>query len=296
MAIELHCHSLFSVDGRGTPEDLVDAAADRGITALALTDHNSLGGVSRARAQADRRGIRFLSGVELDAYWNDRSYHFLAIGFDPEDAALTELADRNFSVYGHSFGLYLEQFPAIGHPDLQAVLREALPDRYPTHPGPVLNQWFARDVLLEQGLLADGEAYTGLIREARSRVVEQRGADVFRRFTDLDEALSVVHGAGGILVLAHVANYLQGDAEAQLALVRDGIRFGLDGFELYHPINRAEPHFDRLATLAEEVGCAPTGGSDCHDASQTDKNPIGCADVPDSLLDRIDEALDARRR
>ena len=97
--IELHCHSLFSVDARGTPEDLVDVAVGRGITAIALTDHNNLGGLSRTEAQAARHGIRFLPGVELDASCKDRSYHFVAIGFDAEDSALTDLVDRNFSVY-----------------------------------------------------------------------------------------------------------------------------------------------------------------------------------------------------
>ncbi len=295
MPIELHCHSLFSVDARGTPEDLVDVAVGRGITAIALTDHNNLGGLSRTEAQAARHGIRFLPGVELDASCKDRSYHFVAIGFDAEDSALTDLVDRNFSVYEHAFRLYLAEFPAMGYPDLEQALLEALPQRYPTHPQPVLNQWFARDVLLRQGLLADREAFPGLIGEARKRVIAERGSDAFRRFASLEETLPVVHGAGGILVLAHVANYLQGDADAQLALIRDLVGTGLDGFELYHPINRAEPHFDRLVAEAADLGCVATGGSDCHDAVQTGKNPIGCADVPDDLLAQIDDTVSTRK-
>ena len=296
MPIELHCHSMFSVDARGTPEDLVDVAAGRNITALALTDHNSIGGLSRAEAQASRHGIRFLPGVELDAIWKDRSFHFVAMGFDPKDGPLTDLVDRNFSVYEHAFRLYLAEFPALGYPDLEPRLLEALPHRYPTHPTPVLNQWFARDVLLEQGMLAERDAYAGLVGEARKRVVAERGADVFRRFADIGETLSAVHGAGGILVLAHVANYLQGDADAQLTLVRDLVSIGLDGFELYHPMNLAEPHFNRLVAEAADLNCVATGGSDCHDALHADKNLIGCADVSDDLLDRIDEALATRRR
>ena len=296
MPIELHCHSMFSVDARGTPEDLVDVAVERGITGIALTDHNSLGGLARTKAQAARHGIRFLPGVELDAVWKDRSFHFVAIGFDSDDRALNDLVDRNFSAYEHAFRLYLAEFPTLGYPDLGPRLLEALPERYPSHPAPVLNQWFARDVLLEQGMLAERDDFVGLIGEARKRVVAERGKDVFRKFADLEETLSAVQGAGGILVLAHVANYLQGDADAQLTLIRGLVGIGLDGFELYHPINRAEPHFDRLVTEAADLNCVVTGGSDCHNASQPDNNPIGCADVPDDVLGRIEETLSTRRR
>lgn len=76
MSIEMHCHTLFSVDGRGTPENLVDAAADQGITVLAVTEHNHLGSLRRAKAHAERRGLRYINGIELDARWQNANYHF----------------------------------------------------------------------------------------------------------------------------------------------------------------------------------------------------------------------------
>ena len=294
MPLELHCHTLFSVDGRCTPEELVDVAADRGITTLALTDHNSLDGLARAGRRAGERGIRFLTGVELDAIWQGRGLHFVAVGFNADDRALSELAARSFSIYEHTFGLLLEHFAELGHPGLEAELRERLPNRYPTHPSPVLNQWFARDVLLEEGLFPDREAFGALISEAKKRVEADLGPKVFRGFPNLDEVLPTVHRAGGILVLAHVAYHYPGDEAVQLSLARDLVEFGLDGFELYHPSNLAEPHFNRLVALADELGCVATGGSDCHDCSQNGKNPVGCSNTPDNLLDRIDEALSSR--
>ena len=295
MSLEMHCHSMFSVDGRGTPEDLVDVAVDRGITALALTDHNSLGGLQRARGQAETHGIRFLPGVEFDARWEDSGYHFVAIGFDPDDRELNDLADRNFSVYEHTFRLCLEQFGALGYPDLEGELLDGLAARYPGHPAPVINMWYARDVLLESGLVPDRDAFGRLVGDARKRVISDRGPNIFRQFACLEEVLSAVHRAGGILVLAHVAQYLAGDPEAQVAFIRVLIEQGVDGFELRHPLNLAEPHFDRFVTETRNLGCVITGGSDCHDAGQDLKSPIGQSDVSCDLLGRIDEAISARR-
>jgi predicted metal-dependent phosphoesterase TrpH len=294
MSLEMHCHSMFSVDGRGTPEDLVDVAAARGITALALTDHNSLGGLPRARAQAEKQGIRFLPGVEFDATWQGRSYHFVALGIDPASSSLRDLVERNFSVYEHTFRLYLKHLETQFSGIEQTLLQE-LPARYPTHPDPVLNQWFARDVLIRQGVVPDRDAFTHAIAEARKQAVEEEGPEIFKRFASLEEVLPATHKAGGILVLAHVAYYLAGDAEAQIALIHNVVEYGVDGFELYHPLNMAEPHFDQLVAEAEALGCVTTGGSDSHDASQPDKNPIGCGSVPAVLLDRIDEAISTRK-
>ncbi len=296
MSLEMHCHSVYSVDARGTPEEIVDVAADRGISTLALTDHNSVGGLKRARTQADRRGIRFLPGVELDAIWVGRGYHFVGVGFDPDDQSLNDLARQNFSIYEHTFRLNLEQLPSLGHPDLETVLLDQLPGRYLTHSAPVLNQWFARDVMLQSGMIPDREAFGNLMAEARKRALADHGPDAFRQFPLLEQVLPIVHNASGLLVLAHVANYFPGDADAQLSLIRDLIDHGLDGFELYHPSNLGEPHFDRLVDGADALGCVVTGGSDCHDRSQTGGNSIGRSNVPDSLLSRIDEALSSRRR
>jgi 3',5'-nucleoside bisphosphate phosphatase len=295
MSLEMHCHSMFSVDGRGTPEDLVDVAAGRGITALALTDHNSLGGLRRAREQAETHGMRFLPGVEFDARLEGKGYHFVAVGFDPDDRELSNLAERNFSVYEHTFRLCLEQFEALGYPDLEGELLEGLAARYPGHPAPVINMWYARDVLLESGLVPDRDAFDRLVGDARKRVISDRGPKVFRQFACLEEVLSTVHKAGGILVLAHVAQYLAGNPDAQVAFIRALIEQGLDGFELRHPLNLVEPHFDRLVAEAHNLGCVITGGSDCHDAGQDLKNPIGQCDVSCDLLDRIDEAISTRR-
>ena len=95
-------------------------------------------------------------------------------------------------------------------------------------------------------------------------------------------------------LLAHVAEYHPGDGEKQIALIHELLDEGLDGFELYHPSNAAEPHFDRLVREAERTGCAISGGSDCHNAIEGGAKGIGCSQVPDRVVETIESALAKR--
>ena len=292
MPVEMHCHTAFSVDAHGTPEALVDVASERGISALAITEHNHLGSLERGRARALERGIRYIPGVELDASWKDRNLHLLALGFDAETPALRARVEENFSTYSLSFELYLEQFEANGLDVTREELTAALAKRYASNPAPVLNQWFARDYFVEKGLFPDKDAAREFLGETKKAIVAAHGPDdLRRRFGTVEATCEIVHGAGGVLVLAHVANYFPGQLEAQVKLIRSLLEVGLDGFELYHPTNVAEAHFDGLVKEAERTGCVVTGGSDCHNASAGGNNALGSSRVPDAILTRLDEAL-----
>jgi predicted metal-dependent phosphoesterase TrpH len=82
---DLHTHSTFS-DGTLVPEQVVELAATRGLTGIALTDHDNTGGVERARAAAAGTGLTVLLGCELSAEHDANPVHVLAYGFDPHRA------------------------------------------------------------------------------------------------------------------------------------------------------------------------------------------------------------------
>jgi CBS domain-containing protein len=85
--VDFHCHSTFS-DGGLSPEDLADRLADAGVAYAALADHDTLDGLEPFRTRLARRGVGFLSGVEITTWWRGRETHLLAYGFDPEHAEL----------------------------------------------------------------------------------------------------------------------------------------------------------------------------------------------------------------
>lgn len=287
MPVNMHVHSLFSVDGWLTPEELAERQAEQGVTVLSLTDHNTVAGLARCRQRAEALGMRFISGLEIDAFWRGRDYHFLAFGFDPNHAGLQAFCDRQFAQYALN---YARIHPVVerGCGLDRATLAKALPTRYRTRPDPVLNKWFVRGYLEDSGLFPDAET----ARTAMSAMIAEAEKDVDQPWdwASFEEARDTVHAAGGLVLLAHVAGYKRGDFGFQANMIESLLAEGLDGFELYHPANAAEPHFERLVDAARRWGCAVSGGSDSHGA----REPRSCPPPPGFLApDRVMDTIDA---
>jgi predicted metal-dependent phosphoesterase TrpH len=87
LQVNFHCHSIFS-DGEQTPEVLAGNLASAGARYTALTDHDSLEGLPRFEQALKKRGMAFLSGVELTTQFNGCEAHLLGYGFDPQHAGL----------------------------------------------------------------------------------------------------------------------------------------------------------------------------------------------------------------
>jgi len=295
LSVELHCHSLFSVDGFSTPEEVAERAAAAGVRTLALTDHNAVGGLARCRARAGELGLGFIDGLELDVKWRGGDHHALAFGFHPADAALGALLARNWAQYEVNFARFLpiiERRFGVSRAELAAGLAA----RYRTHPAPVLNKWFARGFLLERGVFPDAAAasreMSAVAAEAERDLAPAEAWD----FATLEETRDAVHAAGGILLLAHPAGSRPGDLAGQLALVREALAAGLDGFELYHPANTREAHFPELVAEARRLGCATSGGSDDHAApGEAERSrPAAGPGVPGEVVASLDAALRSR--
>lgn len=292
--IDLHTHSDFSPDGRGTPEALVRLAAARGARLYALTDHNHFGGVLRAQKEAAKLGLPFLTGAEFDLKDSATGggYHFLFYGFDPRHPGLAALAREQAALYEASFLAIHPHLSAAGTKIDLDLLRADLRTRYPANPEPALNQWHAAEWLFERGEIADREA----LRERISLVQRRHPSTRFRaRFRDLASVLPIAREAGATVVLAHVARYFPGDVRAQIGLIERLLEEGIDGFELHHPSNRQEPDFARLTDAARQLGCVVTAGSDTHDALGAAKaaNPaFGVMEIEEWAYARLCEHFD----
>ncbi len=291
MNTELHCHSLFSVDGYETPETLVDAAATNDVKVLSITEHNHLGSLNRAAVRAAAHGIRYISGIELDAFFGEHSYHFLGFGFNPAHSGLRALAERNHACYEVRFEAYYHELLALGFPGQRHELEEHLAVRYPTHPAPVLSSYIVTSFMAHRGELDKlKEMRTEAMRRvaakkaATSADAHSNGVSQSERFCDFTEARDAVHAAGGRILLAHVGKYLPDQHDEQVALIGRLHDEGLDGFELYHPVNAVACRLDELTKLAQTLGCLLSGGSDCHRAPGSPPTIIGSCGTPDDLL------------
>ena len=292
MTAELHCHSVFSVDGRDTPEEIVEIVAASGYNTLSITDHNHLGSQQRAVEHAKRRNLRYVPGVEIDAFWKGGEYHFLAFGIDWHNPALKRLVDSNAAVYSHNFEVHLRVIESRNLGVSRECMLKRLPERYPTHPSPALNVWFARDVLIEEGVFADVSEFKTFWWDIKAEVEANGEADTLLSFGTYEETRDAVHEAGGLILLAHVAKYCRGNLVRQLEMINELLQEGCDGFELYHPDNSAESHFNELIREAKRLKCAVSGGSDCHHVAQGPIALTSCRApdwVEDCLLQKLSE-------
>ena len=267
-SIDLHAHTTAS-DGDQTPTQLVERAAALGLTALAVTDHDTTAGVAEALEAGKRRGIEVVPGIELSAEVSHGQCHLLGFLIDPESRPLRnrlqEVVEnrerRNERIVARmrdelGFDITLEEVEAVA-----GGLIVARPH-------------FAR-VLVNKG-------YVGSMQEAFD-VYLGKGARAYVERDRLtpEEAISLIHQAGGVAVLAH-PNNLKRDPEGTEAEIRALQAQGLDGIEARY--NRHTPEENtRYLALAERLGLLTSGGSDFH----------GPSVKPDVLLGHVEGELPA---
>ena len=276
--IDLHSHSTAS-DGSDPPGGLMALAAAAGLSAVALTDHDTVEGLAEARAAAAGVGIRLVEGCELSCEVGTATMHllvyFLTDGPGPLQDRLGALqaarADRNRRIVtvlrAHGLDVTLEEIleeaggGSVGRPHVAGVL---------VRKGYVESVQEAFDVWLAKGK----PAYLD-----RERLLPA-------------EAIALAHASEAVAVLAHPTS-LGYDGPALERFVAGLDADGLDGMECeygrYPPDLRAA-----LREMAGRLGLAVTGGSDYHGRYKPGLalgTGVGDLDVPDELLD----ALEARR-
>lgn len=269
--IDLHSHSDRS-DGALPPSALIERAAQRGLSAIALTDHDTLDGLAPADAEARRRGLQLIPGVEISVSWSGRTLHVLGLGIDPGH---TGLIDGLAQVRGgrmqraRAIGTKLH---ALGVPGaLEAALAFA------ANPEMVSRTHFARH-LVASGVCKDmGSAFRRYLGEGKPAYVRHTWAS-------LPDAIAWIASAGGVAVLAHPGRYGLRRARMQ-ALFAEFRTLGGTAVEVVSGSHT--PDQTRMAAeLSIECGLLASAGSDFHgpqeswlDLGQLAPLPDGCVPV-----------------
>jgi 3',5'-nucleoside bisphosphate phosphatase len=282
--IDLHTHTTFS-DGSATPTELVEEAVAIGLSAVAVTDHDTVEGLPEALAAGGRLGLRVVPGVEINLEHErvtmDLLGYFLA--GQPSDGLLRTLVDLR-GYRDERNARMVERLADLGMPlepeDLQAVAEDGAVGR--PHLGEALRR----------------RGYVSSISEAFELYLRRGGpAWVDRRRLSLPAAVRLLRSSGGLPVLAH-PGIIRTDEAGLEHIVRDAARLGVAGLECYHPAHDAAT-VKRLLGIAERFGLAVTGGSDYH-GSVRPESPLGVGPggmrFPDEFLDGLEcMAVEARR-
>ncbi|MBI9019733.1 MAG: PHP domain-containing protein [Verrucomicrobia bacterium] len=269
--IDLHCHSVFS-DGTNTPEELVALAEQGGLTALALTDHDTTDGLERFMAAGAQSSVETLAGIELSAEFGEKTLHILGYGFDPANAALQAAlswvrdgrTERNFQI--------LEKLNALGYNLTYEDVRKHSADDLIGRPH------FAA-ALIEQGHFKHkNKVFQQLLGKNCAAYADRR------RLTP-EQCLELIRSAGGVPVIAH---------PGQMKLTRNKLRRlvkklkeqGLGGLEVWHS-SHPEYQIQAFEGICEEFDLIATGGSDFHGKLTPDLSlgiGFGNLVVPDEVL------------
>lgn len=251
MFVDLHAHSLAS-DGTDAPAEFVRKAKAAGLSAVALTDHDTTAGVDEAATEARKLGIDFLAGIEISAtYPRPGVMHLLGYGFDPHHPAMRRMmADLQDSrVLRNRF--LIEQLNAVGvridEDELNAVAGNT---------GVVGRPHFARLMALK--------GYVPHPQAAFRYYLNNAGRFRFDRYEPTPaDAIAAVHAAGGLVSAAHPMQWRKSNF-AQLAHELKSLAdLGLDAVEVLHSDHR-DSLVAELETLADRFALLKTGGSDYH--------------------------------
>jgi len=248
--VDLHLHSNRS-DGLPPPEEVIRLAAEAGLAAVALCDHDTVEGIGEAMEAGRRHKIEVLAGVELStAHGEFNDLHLLGYGFNPHSPELLAALD---DFREHRLRRSRRMLKGIN-----AKLAEE--GRPPLDPDQV--EKLARGVVGRPhlGLLLMKKGYVQTMEEAFHRYLNPCNEP--KRLLPTVEAIPLMHRAGGVAVIAHPL-LLTRNMAALEGLFTELRPHGLDGIEVYTS-SAAIHETEQLITLAGRLGLIVTGGSDFH--------------------------------
>lgn len=272
--IDLHVHSTAS-DGTLSPSELVETATLADLSAFALTDHDTVDGISEAKAAAAKASVELIPGVELSTEYKEKEVHMVGLFLEETNPKLlTHLASFRDNRDNRNQKMY-QKLREEGFDITEEALRDMFPDA-------VLTRAHIARFLLEKGYIKSiSEAFEKYIGDgcrcyvAREKITPQ-------------ESIGLIHEAGGIAILAHPILYHMSDARLR-ELIVDCKACGLDGIEaLYSTYQPGDERYIRR--LAEEYDLKLSGGSDFHGSNKPHiqlGSGMGHLFVPYELLEAL---------
>jgi predicted metal-dependent phosphoesterase TrpH len=275
---DLHTHSTVS-DGSLTPTALVRQAAAAGVRHLALTDHDSISGLSEAARAAAKAGINLINGVEISVTWNKQTVHIVGLGVSQDHAGLQRGLKRICDHREWRAGEIGRRLGKEGIPDaLEGALRYA--------GGQLVSRTHFAYFLVETGRAKD-------VRQVFKRfLVANKPGHVRGEWASLEEALGWIKGAGGQAVVAHPARYNLTRSKLR-RLFSEFKELGGEAIEVVSGSHNTD-EYHQMAYMARDMGFLASAGSDYHgpdnyriELGKLPRLPAGCEPIWSNWPDRF---------
>jgi 3',5'-nucleoside bisphosphate phosphatase len=262
LRFDLQSHSTHS-DGTLPAAEVVQRAADAGVELLALSDHDTISGVSEAIVEGERAGVRVVSAVEISAVdagsQVPRELHILGYDIDYTGPVMTArladfLADREKRTLRMRDALREVGFD-LDEAEIEQRIAEGKPIGRPHLAGAVLRAPANAERLQNEGIDDVGSLIRGYL-------IEGRPAFRLRETPTVAEAVQAIHDAGGVAIWAHPFWDIS-DPEEVLSSIERFVALGIDGVEVFY-ITHTREQTELLAARCAELGLLTTGSADFH--------------------------------
>lgn len=274
--IDLHVHSASS-DGTYTPTELVKLAIDKGLTAIALTDHDTTDGIQEAMKAAQYTNLTVIPGIELSTAYLDKDVHILGLNINIENTAFQEQLKVFQSDRSRRNKKMIQNLQNAGLSITEEQLTASFPDSVWTR------AHFARYLKDTQQVHTMEEAFQRYLGDHAPCFVPREKVTPF-------QAIDLIHLGQGKAVLAHPLLYHLKSEQLE-DLVRQLVHHGLDGIEAIYSTNKGTDE-SYVRQLAHKFNIFITGGSDFHGSNKpaislgTGKGKLK---IPASLLNALYE-------
>lgn len=260
--MDLHMHSCYSSDGEYTPSELMQMCYDANMQVVAIADHNSLAGIQEGKLVANKLGMEFITGIELDCIGEGINFHVLGYGIDEGDPALNELSHQVRKMEQKNSQKLLSRVKELGIYVDEEDAYDLAKDYVVT--GEIIAEVALKDSrnheFLKEYLRGGKRDDNPLVNFYWDFCAQGKPAHVSPSYISMGEAVKMIHNAGGIAILAHPGNNTRDDADLLEVLF---FAYDLDGLEAYssYHIQDQISFYTRWATLRNLL---ITAGSDFH--------------------------------
>lgn len=258
--IDLHTHTTAS-DGQYTPEELVYKAAEKNISVLAITDHDTISGLEEGAEACRKTGITFVPGIEINIQRPNCEFHLLGLGLNLNgiSESLNKLLKGLIESRHERNEFIVSKMRSSGIKTTVEEIQAEFPDQ-------VLGRPHFASWLTNHNYVKNRQAaFDKFLARDRPWYVERTGAD-------LDEAVKAIYESGGVPVIAHPLSLYLSWSKIEPVLA-DFFEHGVKGMECFHPGARVTECL-RLQEIARKLGFFVTAGSDFHgEKVRSDRRP-----------------------
>ena len=246
--IDLHVHTTAS-DGQYSPTQIVEKAAEKNIKVLAITDHDTVAGLEEGQKAAEKNGITFVPGVEINIQSVRGEFHLLGLGLINITKSLTTILDNLITSREERNKQIIKKMQEGG---VDITLEEIMED----FPGAVIGRPHLAAELVKKKIVKTKQlAFDKYLAKGRPWYCERTGAN-------LDEAIVAIKESGGVPVIAHPMSLYLSWGKLPDAMTKYKEQ-GIVGIEAFHPGARVTECL-RLEELGRKLGLIITAGSDFH--------------------------------